>query len=338
MLFVISLTFWIYKQWAVKQAQKDPKIGNVLNGIDGVLAGQDPYLDPLIVLMPYYSLAGKLDVPTVVKVLKEKVIEPKLYPELTQRIVRKYGYHFWYSVDNFQAENHVRYIEPKCPNMPITRTELRDMLGNKLGNLPFDSTKSPWEILVVSNILDDKDPEVKSVFILRVNHCLMDGYSIANFLKNLAVKPWTMLGGETPDKRPKTTFQPLEAYKFVKLLFLGPYHYLKMFVFTNDSHRFIKNTCKSDFKQIYNSQCTPAIHGSTLKAVKNGYGVTLSSLITTLWAHGTWKSMKRAEFWFLALFMPYLAFHFQDMGMLYLITGLLYGYRLKLKKLTQGKL
>lgn len=143
--------------------------------------------------MPYHSLANKLDVPTVVKVLQEKVIAPKIYPELTQRIIRKYGYHFWRSVDNFKVENHVRYLNPECPNMPVTRTELRDMLTNKVGKLPFDSTKSPWEILVVSNMIDDRDPEVKSVFILRVNHCLMDGYSIANFLNKVEFKPWKLL-------------------------------------------------------------------------------------------------------------------------------------------------
>lgn len=293
-LFVIFCTCWIYKRWAVKMAQKDPKVGNILEGIDAVFAGHDPYNDPESVLMPLHSLAGKLDVPTVVKILKEKVIKPKLYPELTQRIVQKYGYYFWYAVDNFKVENHVRYIKPECPNMPITRTQLRDIVANQLGNLPFDSTKSPWEILVVPNMIDDRDPETKSVFILRVNHCLMDGYSIVNFTKKLAFKPWKMLAGEQLEEKQNKMNTLVEIYKFVMLLFTGPYHLLKMFAFSNDHHQFVQNTMKPEFEEIYNSQCTPLISAKRLKSVKNAYGVGMSSLLATLGSQATWKSVKRS--------------------------------------------
>lgn len=93
-------------------ARIDPKIRQSLEGINATFAGHDPYHDPLIVLMPYFSISSQLDVPTVVKVLKEKVIEPNFYPELSQRIVRKYLYHFWCEVENFKVENHVRYLQP----------------------------------------------------------------------------------------------------------------------------------------------------------------------------------------------------------------------------------
>ncbi len=267
-LFFVLLNYWIYKQLARRLAQKDSKTGEILEGLDGTLAGQEPYLDPLVVLMPYGYLANKLDLQTVLKFVQEKIIASKLYPQLTQKIVRKYGYHFWHSVDNFKLENHVRYLKPDCPNMPVTITELRDEVGNKLGNLPFDSTKSPWEILVVPNLIDDRDPEVKSVFILRVHHCLMDGLSIANFFQKLASKPWQMLGGVKVEEKPISPHKLVEVYKFVMLLFLGPYYFLKMFVFSNDNHQFVQNTFKPNFRETYNFQCTPAISDTRLKFIK----------------------------------------------------------------------
>ncbi len=78
------------------------------------------------------------------------------------------------------------------------------------------------------------------------------------------------------------------------LFFLGPYHILKMFVFSPDQHEFVKNTYKSDFEEIYNSQCTPAIPASRLKAVKNCYRVSMSSLITTLFGQAIVNCMRKA--------------------------------------------
>lgn len=52
------------------------------------------------------------------------------------------------------------------------------------------------------------------------------------------------------------------------LLLVGPYYLIKMLLFTNDCHQFVKNTCKPDFEEIYHSQCTQAIPEVRLKAVK----------------------------------------------------------------------
>lgn len=292
-LFITLLTCWLNKKLAVKLAQKDPKVCHILEGINGILAGQDPYTDPLVVIVPYMYLANNLDIHTVVKFLKEKVIEPKLYPQLTQRIVRRYGYHFWYSVDDFKVENHVHYLKPECPNMAVTRTELRDAVSNSSENVSFDPSKSPWEVLVVPTMIDDRDPEVKSVFILRVNHCLMDGFSVINFMEKVALEPWKMRSGDKLGEKPKKTNKIIQIYKFLMLLFLGPYHFFKMFTFSNDTHKFVRNTFKSDFEEIYNSQCTPEIPDSRLKSVKNDYGVSMSSLIVTLLSHAIGKYMKR---------------------------------------------
>jgi len=161
--------------------KRNPKFGNTLDGISGGIAGQNPYLKPELVLIPYITLADKLDVPKVVEIIKEKIIKPGLYPELTQKIVRKYGYHFWHSVDNFKVEDYVHYLKPDCPNMPVTRQELRKLANGKLARLPFDPEKSPWEIMIVPHYLCDRDPEAKSVLIMKINHCLMDGYAIINF-------------------------------------------------------------------------------------------------------------------------------------------------------------
>lgn len=289
LLFILIPTCW-YREVVKYYVQKDPRIGQILEGINGVFAGHDPYINPLVVLVPYYPLAGKLDIPQVIKALTENIIKPGKFPELTQKIVRKFGYHFWYSIkDSFKVEDHVRYLKPECPNMPLTREELRNLTANKLGRLPFDPNRSPWEILVVPNYIDDRDPEVRSVVIQRVSHCLMDGYSIVNFMQSCASKPWKMFGDDCLNKN-QSKFEKL--FECALLLCTGPYHFLKMFVFSNDRNDFVKNGCTIDNDEIWLSQCTPSVSAKRLKSVKNLHGVSMSSLITTLIAQATYNCMK----------------------------------------------
>lgn len=200
--FIIFLfPCWIYRCLVTHFLQKNPKFGRLLTEIDRSGAGQNPYSNPEAVLITSYYFSDKINVSKVVKGLREKIIEPGTYPELRQKIIQKYGCHFWYNVENFKVEDHVRNLNTESPNMPVTSKQIRNLANGKLLRLPFDPERSPWEFIVVENYMDKENSELKSAVMLRVNHCLMDGYLIYNFMMKTADKPWKSLPSQNHEKR-----------------------------------------------------------------------------------------------------------------------------------------
>lgn len=296
--FIVVGICWIYRIFVQYIVQKDPKYGKLLTDIDGVYCGENPYSKPLVVLIPYFLLTDRLDIPQVLDGLKTKALEPGYFPELKQKIVKKYGYHFWCTVENFKVEDHVTYLQPECPNMPVTRAELRDLVTNKLGQVPFDPTRSPWQLMVATNYIDETNPDMKSAVILKVNHCLMDGYAISQFFRRFSSKPCKTVSDslqqEYRDKDINKNWY-LEFYKIVWLLITGPYHALDMFVLSNDNHSFVKNSCDPFSEGAFKSQCSPIVPISRLKIIKNRHNVSLTALITTIFAQATYNSMKKVS-------------------------------------------
>ncbi len=66
-----------------------------------------------------------------------------------------------------------------------------------------------------------------------------------------------------------------------------------MFLLSNDNHEFVKNSCDPGCEEAYKSQCTSSVSKSRLKAIKKLHEVSLSALITTIFAQATYKTMKK---------------------------------------------
>lgn len=157
-------------------------------------------------------------------VLNKNVLEPNFYPQLKKRIVKIYGYLFWTEEENFNLENHVPYLDPEFPDKPVLKSKLQGKINDNLSSAGFDCQKSPWEIVLVPNVIDPNNPRVKSALFLRVSHCLMDGISIINFIQKTG-KPFSWHAAQVfNQKRNQFNIKTLTttAIKFIELVWLGP--------------------------------------------------------------------------------------------------------------------
>lgn len=299
-LFFIPIS--IYRQVVKLLVQWwDPNYGPMLDGMDALQANPDPYGNPLIVLCPYFPVHQKIEnKKQILEYLNDKVIKPNLYPNLKQKIVKKFGYLFWYNVDNFNLEEHVRYLHPECPEKPMTHKEVRKATTYTLGRGQFDSNRSPWELVIVPNYFDENKPHLKSCILLRVNHCLMDGYSMLKFMQSGAKVPWKA----TVEKKMKEVES--SSWENLKKMFLvvatGPYHVINMMFFQNDKNEFL-NDLLSKNKDTYTKgevwnvkEETPKrVTKERLKIVRDKYNVGLNSLLVSLVVDGVIRFIRKRE-------------------------------------------
>lgn len=291
---VILLPIVIYRYVVSKFVHwQDPMIGPILSGITAFFCNSDPYKEPNTVVLAYIPLKQKIIKDEFVKLLRTQLIAPNYYPNLKQYLVKKYGYFFWRNVDNFSLENHVRHFQPFNCSKPVTTAEERTWyLKNKL---TFDPSQSPWEFLIIENYIDSTDPTVKSMVILKVNHCLMDGYSLLAVLGKLTLKPWKIHAqGATRNKTPTTGFNKLRNFLHLLVAFPNVLTYI-FECFTDKNESLIKAIENSNKRMTYRQHLThpQAIPLDRLKAVKNAYGVSLASLITTIASIAVANQFKR---------------------------------------------
>lgn len=301
LLVVLIVPLWVYQclvQIFVKQT--NPKISRILTGVSGVLAGRDPYSNPIMTLCPCCYFDCKLDLDHVIKTVNEKWINTPYYPELKQRLVYKFGFHFWENVDDFKVENHVRYLYPDNPDKIIRKSEVR---GQELENVvmkSFDKRYSPWEIILIPNVFDPNNLEVRSALYFNMNHCLMDGQSIMHLFEAAGTTPHehptakTFLAKENKNRLSRNLVYLL---KFLELVFTGPYHAIQLLL-SNDKNNFLEQTLSQSDRNkqeiLIKSDNEPwRIKMDNLKALRQKHHVGMSALITTLVICGVIKFIRR---------------------------------------------
>lgn len=280
----------------------NPKYGPVLSGMDAVLACPEPYNTPLVIMSPYFPVSKKIkDKNQILQFLDHQIIKSNLFPNLKQRIVKKFGYFFWYNVDNFNLEDHVRYLHAERPDTPVTRNEIRHLCGHVLGRMSFDPSRSPWELILIPNFFDQNNPHLKSCIILRVNHCLMDGYSMLKFLQRGALSPWkASVEYKMKSSRQNSWWENFMAISTI--LFTGPFHAINMLFLQNDKNPFLKDLLAENITKYKDGNAWSAlesdprkIDGETLKNIRSKYGVTVSSVLLALVVDGVIKFMRKRK-------------------------------------------
>lgn len=286
-LFTIYVPILVYRlvvQYLVKKW--DPKIFKMISGLSAVLVGQNPYSKPEFVLLAAFPLKSKVDRNQVIKVIHTKLLKYNQFPELSQKIVRKLGYNFWCKTDRkISAESHVRFLNSKCPEMPMTRNSALQHASRNLLIEQFPSDRSPWEIILVPNVFDETDPTNRSLVILRVHHCLMDGFSIIAFLKKCAVKPWKQYKTFQNIDRSKTS-KWHNLLQMIELIITGPYLVLQQVLLSNDNSEFIKMVFSKQQQNkamsIFVGKESPRISMERFQNVKKLHGVNVSSIMITM--------------------------------------------------------
>lgn len=299
-LFLVGIPVLIY-YWLVQKFLLifDPKCGEIFSGLSALVAGTDPFKKPFAVLCPYYLFSDKVDRKRVIQVLDEKIIKPNIYPELKQRLIRKFGYHVWQNYDSFSLENHVRYLYPDFPNKPVLKSELRGLVCEEVILAGFDKRFSPWKIVIVPNLFDPENPHVKSALLFHVNHGLMDGLSIAKFLQKTG-KPWDWPLAQTFSAKAKENCGSNyldKIFKLAELLLTGPYYAIKFSLSEDDNDFLTKALSTADLNNLENPVRKIGdfryINFDQVKSIRSRLNVGTSSILTTVIAEGVAKYMKR---------------------------------------------
>lgn len=294
-LFAFFLPILFYRYVVTRLAHLDPKVGKIVSGLGAIYLAHTPYTKPVTTIITYFTLTSKPEIDQVVRIFNERIFSKKLetegryvYPELAQKIVPKYGYNFFHTVDDFDIRNHVRYLNPDDPEKLVTRTEITTEVMRDLGRLPFNPNQSPWETIVIPNLIDEGDRTVKGMLLFRCHHGLLDGFSFLKVMRKLGVREWK---GETGFTLPPSSFLE-KCVQFLLVLLTGPYHLLNMSLFSGDRNEWVIR-CIEEYTGSIRLKLGNPIPVERLKRVKNHFGVSLSSVIIGIMVGGVTKLMKK---------------------------------------------
>ncbi len=298
-VLLIFIPISIYRAVINYLAKKwNPKVCQMISGLSAVMVSGNPYTKPEFVIMAAFPLKSKVDRDQVIDVINKQILTSNQFRELSQRIVQRFGYNFWCKTNRIiTAEDHVHYLNPKCPDEPLTRSQILGLEAQKIARHPFSSDRSPWDITLVPNLFDEVDSSNKSLVILRSHHCLMDGLSVRNFLKAAAVKPWKESKiSQTNDKQIISKWQVLQ--KLLVLFTTGPYHMIRQALFSNDNSDFMKMVLldqqKKPDQQVFKCKDPrPRISMDRLKNVRMLHNANVTSILITLAMGATTQFIKK---------------------------------------------
>lgn len=243
-------------------------------------------------------LKSKVDRNQVINVINKQILSSNKFSELSHRIVKRFGYNFWYETEKIiTAADHVHYLNPKYPEELVTRKQILEIEEQQIVRRPFPLNQSPWEILLVPNLFDETDSSNKSLVLLRTHHCLMDGYTIINFLKTAAVTPWEENKvNKIPDNLKTSKWKCFQ--NILVLLSTGPYQILRQAIFNNDTSDFMKMVFldqqkKNDQQLLASKDFRLRISLERLKNIKTLHNANVSSILVTLVMSATAQFIKK---------------------------------------------
>ncbi len=205
-----------------------------------------------------------------------------IYPQFTQYPYRWLGYTFWKNDETFHIQNHVF-------SHSVTETGESELnqLTEKLLNAPFPQKRSPWEIHIIENHKSTKFPEkVSSVLVLKVHHCLSDGYSIlAALIEGLRETPMSGLVLPKPRHAQKTLLQKISFILTFPLVFSIELFSVYKYAFEYSPWK-VKDSEKKWHMICSQSDLIPI---QNIKQIKNKFDVSFTSVLITAISAGITK-------------------------------------------------
>ncbi|CAL8112299.1 unnamed protein product [Orchesella dallaii] len=300
--FIVFVPLIIYRHVVEQLAQIiDPKFGKILKGLDAYLSAHTTYSSPTAVLLPVYYLEKPVDRSELIKTFDENLIKIQdqngnlMYQRLRQKVVAKFGYHFWHNVDSFDLHHHIKFLDPSCPEQVFRQKDIMK-LTCQLGRRPFDDNRSPWEIILIPSFEHEEDTTIKAALIMRFHHCLCDGFSVLKLLERIGVNAWkhSILGVASAKNGAKKNNPLFSLLTFLFFLIEAPYQVLKTFLFSYDDNIWLTRAIKNPFGPIA-SQVIDQIPIANLKMFKlqeNPEKINLTSIILALAVQATAVAMK----------------------------------------------
>ncbi|CAL8112309.1 unnamed protein product [Orchesella dallaii] len=273
----------------------DPKFSSILNGLDAVLSAHTPYSNPTAVFLPIFYLKSQLDKSQLITDFNEKLMQLRnpdgkfIYAKYRQKIVSKFGYHFWVNVDDFNLNDHIRFFNESCPEQVVKEEDLIP-LSWELSRRPFNPSGSPWEFLLIPRFEHNGDPSIKSLLIMRYHHCLCDGFSCLKSFERLGINPWKTLGVGSHQVKKRRQLIPT-----LRFLVGAPYEALNTILFTDDDNEWIQKVVKEPTGLLVSQQSV--IFLKDLKNISLSFPreekISISSIMITIIAEASVRAMAR---------------------------------------------
>jgi len=138
---------------------------------------------------------------------------------MKQYLTKWCGFFFWKQVSNFNIKNHYGIHT----NDEVQESEICEIISNWISE-PFPEHQSPWYFLIIPNFTPEGDTssEKKFAVLMRVHHCISDGFSIMKAFNRMTDEPAKLVVPEAGMSR-RTWFDiwtqlALTPYRLMKLI------------------------------------------------------------------------------------------------------------------------
>ena len=255
----------------------DSKIDKILTTRSSCSGAEPIYKNPKCSLVTVVILEGTLGLEKVRQLFQSRILEPKYSngklkkPEVQEYITKRCGFLFWKWEERFDIKEHIRTydyagkLRDQLQNgtRPVNAEMLMEVC-DELVYKPFKPSTSPWEVFVINNYResDSGTGPVSTALVVRIHHCLGDGFTI---LKTLTLD-LTEGKQELDSTVPKFVLPKFSFLRALRLFFSAPYEFLseaKNAVDTNSWH-----VPEKQLKRSNNSAISPKLSIEWVKEVK----------------------------------------------------------------------
>lgn len=232
------------------------------------------------------QLDGSVDLNTFRSVVNERLIEKRddrtgklVYPQATQYLMPGYINYYWASVDEYNINDHVYYLQKE----PVeSEDELRETISKHVNqefgggvvvsenDRKFEkSRQSPWEVILIPYKPPNGDSR-KTVAVFRLKHAIADGSALAYFLINQLADA----GNQTGTMVKKFT-QRQRVLLNIKAVWYLPLVYAKIMLHPAEQNAMYTTDLSGTKKHAWSKP----IDLELIKKVKNQMGATINDVL-----------------------------------------------------------
>ncbi|XP_035700540.1 putative diacyglycerol O-acyltransferase MT1809 [Folsomia candida] len=276
-----------------------PQLGAMVTSRGAIFSGDALFerKRPKVNIVIQCRLNGRLDIDQANKIAEERILSARrddgslMYPELRQFPTTLGGFYFWEWDPTFDIWNHVKHHRIELgPDYCGDEDEPLAKFHEQLLQAEWPERKPIWEIWVVDVDKGSSSPTRTTIFV-KTHHSLTDGYSLLSLFSKFADVPYSSLENPIPApvSRPLwkrvaflTTFPLRTAYELscVTVQRYSPFVSLPFLVPSKHQHQ-------SPMRYI----CTKPISVDKVKAIKNHFRVTFTSVVNAALAGATRELM-----------------------------------------------
>ncbi|CAG7725579.1 unnamed protein product [Allacma fusca] len=283
---VMILQYFVFKLAPLVR----PDLGKMLSTKSALFATDDIYNRPLTPIVIKYVIEGTPDIIRVKELILNNWIKAKYengsprFGELTHYVSHWMGFAFWTPEKKFNIGEHVKI---KGSESGFTTETQLTVYMNELSTKPYEKYKSPWELIIVPNIVRERfaDRTPRSAVIINFHHCLTDGFGLLTLMSKISSSVvGSGVESKSPEKKVLARQQKISLggiCKGVYFLLRAPYDFISYMIVKVDPTKYNSwHLPEAELEKEWTiSPATEHISSELVKEIKNCYGVSFNAVI-----------------------------------------------------------